>query len=752
MKGFFEVMKKARYFILVFLSLILFVVFQFSCVKRISRFQPGDEFLYVLSLMSERKYESLLMEVDGMKLSSLKESQANKIAYMAAMVAMKQGKPDTAERYLKYCLANYREMEDYAIYNLSVLYSSTGSYERALKLGERLINDHPDSVWNKEMTVKIADYLVGTGQPERALEIYDYFLKSNKKSKQYPVVLFKKGKTLDSIGKKEEAKRIYKSVWLDYPASETAGEAFFALTKIGGLSNITEGELKRRVDALYNANRYNSALNAITEMPALLGTTKARLKTRSELDFIRAKCHYRKRNYRKASDILSGLVKNNKNLPPKLPYNLLLFWQAKTYDKMEKDGLAISAYLKIYNSSPRSTLADDALYLAARTYEEIKDYDNALNYYKKYLKSYSHSRRIKDVLWYIGWIYYVRGDYRAAERYFDRMTKSYRGKSEYPQYLYWKARALEEQFKIEEAMAIYRTLIDKYSYTYYNYQAIERLKSMGLSVTIRPRSDHFDPNFWSPGLMRYTKFTSDERITSHLKKSLELMSMNMNDKASMELDLIVERCVGDPELLIEVARLLRCSGDYYTPVVIANRYFKNYLSEYIPGENDLYWQMKYPEAYKGEVVRLCKENDLEPALIYSVMRAESLFQPGVYSWAGAVGLMQIMPATGKEIAGNIGHEDFEVKDLLDYRTNLKFGVYYLKGLMREFNGDKVLALCGYNAGPGNARKWKRNADPKMEMDEFIENIPYSETRGYVKRILQFYSIYRSLYEGENIIE
>ena len=162
--------------------------------------------------------------------------------------------------------------------------------------------------------------------------------------------------------------------------------------------------------------------------------------------------------------------------------------------------------------------------------------------------------------------------------------------------------------------------------------------------------------------------------------------------------------------------------------------------------------MKYPEAYKGEVVKLCRENDLTPAFIYSVMRAESLFQPRVYSWAGAVGLMQIMPATGKEIAGNIGKEEFEVKDLLDYRTNLEFGIYYLKGLMKEFDGDKVLALCGYNAGPGNARKWKSNADPEMEMDEFIENIPYSETRGYVKRILQFYSIYRSLYEGENIIE
>ncbi len=619
-------------------------------------------------------------------------------------------------------------------------------------MGEKLLDDYPDSVWYKPMTTKIGDYFAGSGQLEKALEIYNKFLKNNKKSKKYPVVLLKKGSALEAMGKKGEAKTIYRSVWLKYPCSEVAGDAFINLARVGGLGGITQSELKKRIDTLYKANCYNTALKAISEMPALLGTTKAQLSMRDELDFIRAKCYYKKRKYKKAEEIFDSLIKNRGRLPSTISYNLLVYWQAKTFDKLEKDNQAILAYLMVYNSNPKSTLADDTLYLAARTFDEIKDYDNAIFYYKKYLKNYSHSRRVRDVLWYIGWIYYVRGDYEVAETYFARMAKNYKKKREYPQYLYWQARALEEQFEIEEAEAIYRTLIKKYHYTYYNYQAIERLKGMGFLVTIKPRASEFDPNFWTPGIFHYTKFTSDERITSHLQKAMELMAMNMDHLSTKELDLVVDRCVGDPELLIEVARLLRYSGNYYTPVVIANRHFKHYLAEYKPGENDLYWQMKYPEAYKSEVERLCAENDLEPAFIYSVMRAESLFQAGVYSWAGAVGLMQIMPSTGKEIANNMGIEDFEVKDLLSYKTNLEFGVYYLKGLMKVNDNDKVISLCGYNAGPGNARKWKRNADPEMEMDEFIENIPYSETRGYVKRILGFYSIYRSLYEGENIIE
>ncbi len=93
--------------------------------------------------------------------------------------------------------------------------------------------------------------------------------------------------------------------------------------------------------------------------------------------------------------------------------------------------------------------------------------------------------------------------------------------------------------------------------------------------------------------------------------------------------------------------------------------------------------------------------------------------------------------------------DFAVDDLKDYRTNVRFGIYYLSGLMTDFDGEKVYALCGYNAGPGNARKWIKNRDPEMEMDEFIEAIPFSETRAYVKRILNTESIYRAVYEGDN---
>jgi soluble lytic murein transglycosylase len=725
------------------------MLFHFACAKRTSHFRPGEEFLYVLYLYENKEYETLLSEVDELKLGSIKDEQANKIAYLASLTAVALGDGERAETYFNYCLSNYPILADYALYHLSRVYAEGGNFKGALALGERLIAEHPDSVWVSDMTVAMGEYSAGLGEDQKALEIYDAYLRDNKKSDRYPTVLLLKGVTLEGMGMHDDAREIYKRIWLAYPQNEASVEAFGGLVRLGGIDTLTEFELYERVKILYDSNRFSEGLRAIDEIPALLSTRTSNLKTRYYLELIRAKCYYQRRKYEKALTYFEKLWKQ----PGNLSKPELLYWRAKTFDKLEKDSVSIKTCIELTVRYPQSPYADDALYLAARTAEEIGDFDRALGYYKKYLTTYSHSSRVKDILWYIGWIYYQREEYEDARVYFERLANSYRTKNTYPQYIYWIARTLEKQQKNEEAVSLYRELWYDFPTTYYSYQAGERLKKLGFSVSLDTAEKVTDDHFWGrTGLRYYTSFTSDERITRHIEKSLELMAMDRGDDAKRELDLVLERCVGDPELLIEVARLFRLAGDYYTPIIIANHRFTSHLDEYHPGENDVFWQMKYPEGYKREVEKISKEYDLDPALIYSVIRAESMFQPTVSSWAGALGLMQIIPSTGNWIARSLEITDFEVEDLLDYRTNLAFGVYYLAGLMGDFDGEMVYALCGYNAGPGNARKWISAKETDTEMDEFIENIPYPETRTYVKRILEYYSIYRVLYEGKNSIQ
>jgi soluble lytic murein transglycosylase len=740
-------MKKKHYLLVLIGYLVFVILFQFACVRRIPRFSPGDEFLAVSALMASCDYAAVLKEVDLLDLSSLPSSQADKIAFMAGRAALYVDDYDAARKYFEFCLDHYTKLEDHVLYHLSRAYFLGGDAPAALRTAQRLLDAYPDSIWFADTSVMMGDYYAKMGRYDKALSIYDEFLSDNKKSAHYPAVLVRKGRALEDKGSKGEALTVYKTVWIGYPADAASTDAFAGINRLGGVAGLTVSELKKRIDNLYDAGAYNDVIAASAQMPALLGVNPRSLPAgvSREIEYLKAKSYFKTARYEKARGIIESLLTD----PGNLPTSELLYWRARIYDRLERDDTAVTYYLDFSRAYPTDSLADDALYLAARTLEEMKRYDEAIRYYQTYLSTYSRGEKVRDVLWNIGWLYYMKQDYAKAEEYFDRMTRDYRNKPEYPQYLYWKARALERMGSSGEAVTIFRTVREKYIATYYGHLAGLRLRSLGVDVPATPRDDTFDESFWTRDFGKYDSFTSDTRITSHLTRALELMTMNMDADAAAEIELVVDRCVGDPDLLVEVARLLRYSGDYYTPILMAARHFSHLFDQYRPGANDVYWQMRYPEGYKKEVERFSKEFGLDPSFVYAVIREESLFQPRVTSWAGAVGLMQIMPATGKTIAAQLGVDDFAVEDLKDCRTNVRFGIYYLSDLMKEFGGEKVYALCGYNAGPGNAHKWIKSRDPGMEMDEFIENIPFSETRAYVKRILNTESIYRAVYEGDD---
>ena len=149
-----------------------------------------------------------------------------------------------------------------------------------------------------------------------------------------------------------------------------------------------------------------------------------------------------------------------------------------------------------------------------------------------------------------------------------------------------------------------------------------------------------------------------------------------------------------------------------------------------------------PRAYDWLVVPAANRYGLDPNLLLAVMRVESAFQKHIVSYAGAVGLMQIMPRTGQLIAHALGHEDFTPADLLDPKTNLDFAAWYLASLIRRFDGRLPLAIAAYNGGPHNVRRWMQENPEGMPLDVLLERIPFSQTHRYVRRVLVYYEAYR----------
>lgn len=150
-----------------------------------------------------------------------------------------------------------------------------------------------------------------------------------------------------------------------------------------------------------------------------------------------------------------------------------------------------------------------------------------------------------------------------------------------------------------------------------------------------------------------------------------------------------------------------------------------------------------PRAYSELVERAARKYGLDPNLLFAVMRVESIYNRRIISNVGAVGLMQIMPATGQRIAYQLGVKDFDTVHLLNPQVNLDFAAWYLSSLLKRFDGRLPLAIASYNGGPHNVRLWLRGTSPKMPMDAFLERIPFDQTHRYVRRVLTYYMAYRA---------
>jgi soluble lytic murein transglycosylase len=182
-----------------------------------------------------------------------------------------------------------------------------------------------------------------------------------------------------------------------------------------------------------------------------------------------------------------------------------------------------------------------------------------------------------------------------------------------------------------------------------------------------------------------------------------------------------------PEARMQLAAVASALGDWGTAVDFGGAAFAE--------------QNAHP--YASEVARAARIHGLDPDLLFAVMRVESVYQRRIISHAGAIGLMQIMPRTGRLIADKLGQRQMTTTDLLDPRTNIEFSAWYLSSLINRMEGRLPLAIASYNGGPHNVRAWIRSYGVHVPLDAFLERIPFRETKRYVRRVLDYYASYKA---------
>ncbi|HEX2253025.1 MAG TPA: transglycosylase SLT domain-containing protein [Thermoanaerobaculia bacterium] len=338
-------------------------------------------------------------------------------------------------------------------------------------------------------------------------------------------------------------------------------------------------------------------------------------------------------------------------------------------------------------------------------------------------------------LWERGWRDYQRGNYTGAVGYWTELEELYPDVRETRPARYWKARAFDELGHDERAQEAYRqVLAESAAADFYFGRAAARY-----------RGD------FEPPLATGRSGSQQWQLDGPLARVVRLAELGLVGLARTELTLAREQEGTDPRAVMALDGIIRVrSGNPREGVALLRGAFPELASPYqgdVPGP---VLAAYYPFLYGDTIEKHAERTGLPPHLVAGIIRQESAFDVRAESWAGARGLMQLMPATAREVAGKLGQAHTPSK-LFDPEYSILLGSTYFAETLRRFDGNVELALAGYNGGPNRMRRLWREAGPDPELDYWLETLKISESQSYVKRILVLADSYRQLHwpDAEN---
>ena len=307
-----------------------------------------------------------------------------------------------------------------------------------------------------------------------------------------------------------------------------------------------------------------------------------------------------------------------------------------------------------------------------------------------------------------------RGDWKTVRATIESMPPDQQALSAWT---YWLGRAFNAQGRTEDAQALFRRIADQNSF--YGQLAMEEI---GMQVTIPPAAT-------PPSAAEMAQVSADPGF----KRALKFFSMRLRFEGTREWNWTVSKFS---------ERQLLAAAEYARQNQILDRMVNT--SERTRTEFD--YTQRFPSPHNDILLPTAQGLGLDQAWVYGLIRQESRFISDAQSGVGASGLMQVMPSTGKWVAGKIGLTDYGHGMLNDIRTNILLGTNYLNMVLVNAEGSQVLATAAYNAGPGRSRTWRGLLNAPMEGAVFVETIPFEETRNYVRNVMSNATNYAALFE------
>ncbi len=629
-----------------------------------------------------------------------------------------------------------QSLSDYADYLSAQAYLQSGKLPEAETLLSGFATMHPDSIFVKQIPVLEANLFIQEGDPQNALAKLKPHLGDPIAAKAD--FQLAQARAEQMAGQTDAAARLFRHVFLDFPLSNEAQVAKTQLAVIGSAAPLTPEERRNHADALYRAGRYSDAAEeyrALANDPSIPGA-----EVKNTLLVAAAHCDWKLKRLNKQE--LDRLPDTQDEAGARRLY--LLMELARDKDDGDSQRMLVT---ELETRFPESPWLAEALYSSGNMYLLKKDYTRAIGFYLDLAKRFPRSCEPERTAncsnyspsshWRAAWLNYRLKQYSEAAMLMDQQIASYPGGKEIPGALYWRGRLYEQQEKRPAmAAAYYRTVIRVYQHYYYAAEAKQRLAALGSGV-----APEYVAMLTSMHRETIPELSDDvPEDDPHVVKAKLLANAGLNEYIPAE----IQAADGSSEWgSFAEAEIYNSYGEAFRAMRVLKRAIPYYTSASISAMPLTYWRILFPEAYWPQIKASAAANGLDPYMVASLIRQESEFNPQAISNKSAYGLMQLLPSVGKSMAKEEGMKHFETSQLLDPNVNIRLGCRYLKQTMDKFGGTPEYVFAAYNAGDARVADWRSAAD-EQSIDEFVESIPFTETRDYVQAILRNEDIYRSI--------
>lgn len=654
-------------------------------------------------------------------------SDTNEIFAKAYGLYTKGKTSDAKELFEKITDPKFR-LADYSQYYLALINYDLANREQARQILTQLKQRFPQSIWIPGATLLQAKIDIAEKNYGSAEEILRQ-LRADKSAKREIAdeALYLQAQIREAQGDPIRAHALYNTVRDSAPNSRWAAAArkaqvslrqtfpdLFTFQTIDELAAEADRLARERqtieAETLYN-KLLNNASDAATRLTYLTKLANLFLSTRSR------------------NDAIPTLELIAQDFPESSEAAKALYQIGQIYWNRHENTQALEYFQLILEKYPTSEYVDRARFAAADIHEYFGRRPEAIQLYSDIIKLSPVGQIRDDAAWRLAWLYYRNGDLPSASEAFSTLSKQSGNGPFGTAALYWQARISEKSGENDKARQTYRQITASAPESYYqslSWRALQRLGDASEEpkwVVASAPQEADDPPI-APELV------------FHLSRARALGSLSLQHLAITELDELNRAATPSNRMRAFLMREYFKTGGYARSLQLANQ---------LPSSRRDREPYRYPLAFWQLIQQKAQQRGLDPYLVLALIRQESLFDARARSPAAALGLMQLLQPTAARVAKQIGIAVPTPDMLFDPDVNLTLGTQYLKDLLARYSNNRQKAIAAYNAGESAVDRWEKEISTD-DIEEFVERIPYVETRGYVKLVLRNQQIYKSLYE------